>query len=105
MTLSPHLLDRKLVNAKGVDFLPKNLVDKLIELALEEDLGLSKTEDLTTAALTDTNLQVEAKIYCKEEGVLIAGLTLIDEVFKRLDPQIKTNFLVADGDRIVSSPK
>jgi len=105
MTISLHLLDRKLVNTIWADSFQKNLLNKLINLSMEEDLGLSQSDDLTTAALVDANLQVEAKIYCKEDDVLIAGLALIEEVFKRLDPLVNTNFLVADGDRIVSSPK
>lgn len=68
---------------------------ELIDRALKEDIG---TGDLS-ARIFSEDLSSEAKIYAKQEGI-VAGLSLVKQVFERVDPKIKVHTLVKDGDRV-----
>lgn len=68
---------------------------ELIDQALKEDIG---SGDLSTRILTD-DLTGLAKIYSKQEGV-VAGLLLVEQVFKSVDPRIQIHRLVNDGDEV-----
>jgi nicotinate-nucleotide pyrophosphorylase (carboxylating) len=59
-------------------------LDRLIDLALEEDIGPG---DVTTQALIPPDLQGEAHVRAKE-ALIVAGLPLAERVFRRLDPLI-----------------
>ncbi|HEY3314853.1 MAG TPA: carboxylating nicotinate-nucleotide diphosphorylase [Bacillota bacterium] len=72
-------------------------LDRLIELALAEDIG---TGDVTTEALIPEDHRVWAYFLAKGDGV-IAGLDLAGRVFARLDPTVVFHGRVADGDRVV----
>src|SRR3990167_9629268 len=70
---------------------------KIIQLALEEDIGFG---DITTKALFDKkNPLIEAKIIAKEP-LILAGIEIAEEVFKKIDPKIKFKKLNKEGDRI-----
>lgn len=71
-----------------LDYLPINL----IELALAEDIGHG---DLTAALLLESAI-VSAEIVSQQQAV-ICGTALVDYVFYYLDPTIKLNWLVEDG--------
>ncbi len=66
---------------------------ELIDRALQEDIG---TGDLSTRILPE-DLTGLAKLYAKQEGV-IAGLSLVEQVFQRVDPRIQIHRLAKDGD-------
>jgi nicotinate-nucleotide pyrophosphorylase (carboxylating) len=69
-------------------------LDKLIELALEEDLaGIG---DLTSQALIPEDLAGKAVLVMRSPGVL-AGLEAAHRVFLRMDPNVKFTERVADG--------
>lgn len=68
---------------------------ELIDQALKEDIG---TGDLSTGILPD-DLKGLAKLYSKQEGV-VAGLLIVEQVFRRVDPQIQVNMLAKDGDEL-----
>ncbi len=59
------------------------LIDRLIDLALEEDLGPG---DITTQAVIPPELQGEAHIRAKA-GLTVAGLPVAARVFHKLDPE------------------
>jgi nicotinate-nucleotide pyrophosphorylase (carboxylating) len=61
------------------------LVDRLIELAFEEDLGPG---DVTTQALIPPNRQGAAQIRAKG-NLVVAGLPVAQRVFHKLDPQVQ----------------
>jgi nicotinate-nucleotide pyrophosphorylase (carboxylating) len=61
--------------------LPSPHLDRLIDLALEEDLGPG---DVTTQALIPPELQGEAEIRAKET-LVVAGLPVAARVFQKLD--------------------
>jgi len=61
---------------------------------LYDDVGF---EDITTKALIPPDLEIEAEIICKEDGV-IAGVELADGIFKEF--LIKTSIKRYDGDPV-----
>jgi nicotinate-nucleotide pyrophosphorylase (carboxylating) len=76
--------------------IPAALVDHLIALALEEDIG---TGDITTQMLIPAALQTSAVFLAKANGVL-AGIEIALKVFKKLDPLIKFEIYKKDGSSI-----
>jgi nicotinate-nucleotide pyrophosphorylase (carboxylating) len=74
-----------------------DFVDRLIDLALEEDLGAAG--DVTTQALVPENARGRAEVWAKEPLVL-AGTRAFARVFTRLEPAADVRFSEADGARI-----
>jgi nicotinate-nucleotide pyrophosphorylase (carboxylating) len=72
-------------------------LDRLISLALEEDLGAAG--DITTEALVPMDAQGSAELIAKERLVL-AGLDTFARVFVRVDPDIKVELLARDGQEV-----
>jgi nicotinate-nucleotide pyrophosphorylase (carboxylating) len=72
-------------------------VDRLISLALEEDLGAAG--DITTEALVPADAQGSAELIAKERLVL-AGLDTFARVFVRVDPDVKVELLARDGQEV-----
>lgn len=68
-------------------------IDRLIELALEEDLG---SGDITTRALIPPGQQGKAQVRAKEK-LVVAGLPVAARVFQRLEPEIEFTPQVAEG--------
>ncbi|MGB8991268.1 MAG: carboxylating nicotinate-nucleotide diphosphorylase [Desulfobaccales bacterium] len=77
-------------------FLIAPVIDRLIDLALEEDLGPG---DVTTRALVPPELMGEAQIRAKEP-LVVAGLPVAARVFARLDPALTFDPQVADGQEV-----
>ena len=71
-----------------------DLVDRLIALALEEDLG--SAGDVTSQALIPPDQQGTAEFLAKEPLVL-AGTEVARRVFHAVDPRIEVVFTLADG--------
>ncbi|AKJ02822.1 nicotinate-nucleotide pyrophosphorylase [carboxylating] [Archangium gephyra] len=72
-------------------------LDRLISLALEEDLGAAG--DITTEALVPVDAQGSAELIAKERLVL-AGLDTFARVFVRVDPDVKVELLARDGQEV-----
>lgn len=72
--------------------------EKLIRLALEEDIGPG---DITTDALIDKDRVARGVIFAKESLVL-AGLQVVQEVFITLDPAMSFDTTFQDGDQVES---
>lgn len=68
----------------------------MVSRALAEDIG---SGDLTTRSLFPKSIQAEAVIQVKQEAVL-AGLPVVEAVFKKVDPKLKFKPLAQDGDRV-----
>lgn len=75
------------------------LLDRLIDLAFEEDLGAAG--DLTTQATVPPGARAEARVRAKEPLVL-AGTRAFQRVFERLDPTVRLELLAQDGDRVAA---
>jgi len=69
---------------------------KLIDLALEEDIGAG---DVTTDALIEPGRAATAVIFAKEP-LILAGLYVAEEVFTNLDPGMSFHTTFQDGDRV-----
>ena len=72
-------------------------LDRLISLALEEDLGAAG--DITTEALVPADAQGTAELIAKERLVL-AGLDTFARVFARVDPDVRVELLARDGQEV-----
>lgn len=72
-------------------------LDRLISLALEEDLGAAG--DITTEALVPADAQGSAELIAKERLVL-AGLDTFARVFQRVDPAAEVELLARDGQEV-----
>jgi len=75
-----------------------DFVDRLIDLALEEDLGAAG--DVTTQALVPEGARGRAEVWAKEPLVL-SGTRAFARVFTRLEPAAEVRFSEVDGARIV----
>ncbi|HEY8276009.1 MAG TPA: carboxylating nicotinate-nucleotide diphosphorylase [Methyloceanibacter sp.] len=82
--------------------LPRTLVKRAVEAALEEDLG--GAGDISTDATIPISAMAEATIVAREAGV-IAGLDLAAQAFLSLDPEANFSFLICDGDVVKQGTK
>lgn len=78
----------------GIAPLPGPIVDRVVKMALEEDLGL--VGDITTAATVDADARAEAVIALRAAGV-VSGLQLMEAAFRALDQNIQVKLLTSDG--------
>ncbi len=74
-------------------------VDQLIRLALHEDLG--DRGDVTSMATLPDGMAARAVMTAKEAGI-IAGLPVVDMVFRAVDPEVTVRWLVGDGARVTA---
>jgi nicotinate-nucleotide pyrophosphorylase (carboxylating) len=73
--------------------MPEKQVYSLIDLALREDVGRG---DITTDTLIPGDIQGQASILIKADGIL-AGGGIAEIVFHRVDPALKVDLVVKDG--------
>jgi nicotinate-nucleotide pyrophosphorylase (carboxylating) len=76
-------------------------VRRLIDLALEEDLGRG---DVTTQAVIEAGTAATAHLVAREPMVL-AGLGICTAVFQRVDAAISAVALAKDGDRLTAGAR
>ena len=74
----------------------KELVDRLIDLSFAEDIGEG---DHTTLCCIPEDAMGRSRLLIKEEGIL-AGVEVAKEVFRRFDPEMEVEVLMADGSRV-----
>lgn len=77
--------------------LDKILIEEAVATALVEDLG--RAGDITTAATIPESAIAQAAIVARKPGV-IAGLLLAEQAFRLLDPNVRFQASVADGDSV-----
>lgn len=70
-------------------------LEPVVTFALREDIG----DGDITAALVPENQNAEAEVISREEAVL-CGRPWFDEVFRQLDPKVKVDWLVNEGDSL-----
>jgi nicotinate-nucleotide pyrophosphorylase (carboxylating) len=75
----------------------KDYLDRLINLALDEDLGAAG--DVTSLALVPPDAMGTAELLAKEQ-MIIAGLGAFARVFHHVDPEVQVEFLRKDGEEI-----
>lgn len=76
--------------------MPDAYLDRLIDLALDEDLG--SAGDVTTAALVPPQARGTAELWAKEPMVL-SGLGAFVRTFERVDARVSVKVLRSDGAR------
>lgn len=74
----------------------KPFVDELIELCIKEDIG---DGDHTSLCCIPASEQGRMRLLCKQEGV-IAGMEIAKIVLHRLDPKMKFEQVLHDGDHV-----
>jgi len=74
----------------------KPFVDELIELCIKEDIG---DGDHTSLCCIPADEQGRMRLLCKQEGT-IAGIEIAELVLRRMDPGVKFEQLLRDGDRV-----
>jgi nicotinate-nucleotide pyrophosphorylase (carboxylating) len=79
------------------------LIDKALELAINEDLG-DKGIDLTTDSIVDKKTEASGAVYCKQAGV-VAGLTVFSKVMQRFDQRIQVVAEIAEATHVSSVPQ
>jgi nicotinate-nucleotide pyrophosphorylase (carboxylating) len=76
-------------------------IEEIIDRALAEDLGKG---DVTTEALIPGDQQGTGFIVAKKAGIL-AGTWAAEQVFQRVDPELKVEILLEDGARVKPGSK
>ncbi len=76
----------------------EHLVRKMIEEALWEDIGPG---DVTSDAVISEEATATAEIIAKQD-LIVVGVLIAREVFRKLDPWVQFTPLVHDGDRVPS---
>ena len=71
-------------------------VQRLLDLALEEDVGRG---DVTTSSVIEETQEAEAEIIARERAV-VCGLGVVEAVFTRFDWRTRVRMKVSDGDPI-----
>ncbi|ARE85711.1 carboxylating nicotinate-nucleotide diphosphorylase [Clostridium formicaceticum] len=79
----------------------KFLLEKIIKNALIEDINYT---DLTTDTLLEESNRGKAMMIAKEEGV-IAGISVVEMVFKLIDPTMEIIPMKEDGDCVTKGEK
>lgn len=74
----------------------KDLFDAFLETTLKEDLG---DGDHSSLACIPADATGKAQLLIKDEGI-IAGLDITSLIFERIDPGLRIEFYLRDGDRI-----
>ncbi|HZT95942.1 MAG TPA: nicotinate-nucleotide diphosphorylase (carboxylating), partial [Chloroflexota bacterium] len=84
---------------KNLPALPSwEAVDRIIVAALLEDIGPA---DITTQLTIDPSLTGEAGLVAREAG-RICGLAVAQRVFASVEPRIRWEAVVGDGDEVVA---
>jgi len=74
----------------------KKTIDRLVEIALDEDIG---SGDITTSSLIDENATSNAIILAKE-NLILSGIDVARRVFYKLDPDLNFASEKDEGDNI-----
>jgi nicotinate-nucleotide pyrophosphorylase (carboxylating) len=78
------------------NLLNNTLVKQLIDVAFAEDIGAGDHTSLATINADETGKSI---IVAKDNGI-IAGLALVEYIFKKVDPTLVVKLLKNDGDEI-----
>lgn len=76
--------------------LDNEIIDQLIDIAIEEDIG---DGDHTSLACIPEGHRGRAQLLVKSVGIL-AGVEIAEKIFKKIDPDIQMSILIRDGARI-----
>lgn len=74
---------------------PRLDVEEFVSRVLAEDLGVGG--DVTSAATISADARFTASINCRE-AIVVAGIDIAAAFFRALDPDVRTEVLVSDGE-------
>ena len=74
----------------------KPYVEELVELAIKEDLGDGDHTSLCCIPATERG---RMRLLCKQDGI-IAGIEIAQLILERLDPEVKMEKILSDGDHV-----
>lgn len=77
----------------------RRLIASAVAAALAEDLG--RGGDITSEAIFGPSDLVKARIEARQAGV-VAGIELVVETFRQVDPAIRVELLVRDAERVAA---
>ncbi|MBC6938096.1 MAG: carboxylating nicotinate-nucleotide diphosphorylase [Chloroflexi bacterium] len=77
----------------------QSAAEQLIKMALAEDLG--ERGDITSLATIPANIRLCGHLRAKAVGVL-AGLPLVEMVYRQVDPNVTVSFYAQDGERVAA---
>lgn len=77
-------------------YVTREYLDAFISQAIEEDIGEG---DHSSLSVIPDGQVGRARLLIKEQGI-IAGLELVEEIFKRVEPALRSEFSKKDGDRV-----
>src|ERR1035437_3025005 len=81
--------------------LPQEIIHNFVRAALAEDIGAG---DITTESAIPADQQAEAVVVAKEPCV-VAGLPLVEEVFKQIDQSTAVKLLVDEGEAVTKGTR
>ena len=73
-----------------------DLIKNVVDNALREDIG---SGDITSECTIRKDAKLKGKLISKADGI-IAGLEVVNYIFRKLNPEIQVNACFADGDRV-----
>lgn len=76
--------------------LPKEDVRGAVERALAEDVG---SGDVTTLGVIEESVCARGAMVAREPMV-VAGLPVVQEVYRQIDPDVRVRFIAQDGNRV-----
>lgn len=76
-------------------------VTRIIELALEEDLGRG---DVTTSLTVPRGAEGSGKVFAKEE-IVLSGMEVFAQVYRMVDPSVEIIPGASDGDRLAEGAR
>ncbi|NNJ73297.1 MAG: nicotinate-nucleotide diphosphorylase, partial [Enterobacterales bacterium] len=74
-------------------------IDRMVAIALDEDLNLAAGGKDITAELITSETEVNASLISREHAIL-CGRAWFDACFHCLDDSIQINWLFSDGDEV-----
>lgn len=77
-------------------YVTSDFLKTFIQQAIREDIGEGDHSSLSTIP---EELEGRAKLRIKEEGI-IAGLELAHDIFLHIDPDLRLEFFIKDGDQV-----
>jgi nicotinate-nucleotide pyrophosphorylase (carboxylating) len=80
---------------------PHSHIRQIVQTALKEDLGFG---DLTSTVILSPDMVAKAQIMAKETMV-VAGVTVAEEVFHQIDDTLTVKFHVRDGDWVSANTR
>ncbi len=81
------------------EFASDEMLDQLIRMAVQEDMGLQH-RDLTSEAIIPADVTATARMVSRSPGI-VCGLSLLHRIAAAFDPKLDVKLNTADGDAVI----